>query len=93
MIDRRRFLVLAAAAVTAPAAIWLGADVLSAGGVGTAPPDEPPEGPSTAELLARTGANLVVPTGVFRTRYADDAPDDDTTWDLRRSRRRSRGSG
>ena len=86
MIDRRRFLVLAAAAVTAPAAIWLGADALSADRGTPAPPDEPPEGPSTEELLARTGTHLVVPTGVFRTRYVDDAPGDDTTWDLRGAR-------
>jgi hypothetical protein len=93
VIDRRRFLVIAGAAVAAPFVIWVGADALgdapeAPGAAGTTPraaPDLPPA-PSTRELLARTGESLVAPTGIFTTSYEQGAPPDDTTWDMRDAR-------
>ena len=79
---------LAGAALATPVAIWLGADALSDES-GTSPPPGPaplPVVPSTRELLARTGAHLVVPTGTFMTQYEQAAPPDDTTWDMRGAR-------
>jgi hypothetical protein len=94
VIDRRRFLLIAGAAVTAPAAVWLGAELIS----GDAPPAGRPSEPggigpgdyalgaSTADLLARTPPHLIVPTGTVTTSFEQPAPPDDTTWDLRRAR-------
>ena len=87
VIDRRRFLVIAGAALAAPVVLWVGADALS-----DEPRDRPgapagrPPVPSTRELLARTGESLVAPTGTFTTPYRQDAPPDDTTWDMRGAR-------
>jgi hypothetical protein len=86
-MDRRRFLLIAGAAVAAPVAVWAGAEALSdeTGAPPWAPAELPPA-PSTRELLARTGASLVVPTGTFTTEYEQPAPADDTTWDMRGAR-------
>ncbi len=89
MLDRRRFLMIAGAAVATPALVWLGVDVLSdEAGAPAARDGWPPHspGPSTRELLARTGSSLVVPTGIFTTPYEQAAPRDDTTWDMRGAR-------
>jgi hypothetical protein len=91
VLDRRRFLAIAGAALAAPVVVWLGADALlddagtRAGRPAGAPPRYPPA-PSARDLLARRGSSLVVPTGTFTTSYEQDAPADDTTWDLRGAR-------
>ena len=91
MLDRRRFLVIAGAAMAAPVVVWLGADALSDDAVPRTPtkadgwPRYSPA-PSASELLARTGASLVVPTGTYTASYEQDAPADGTTWDLRGAR-------
>ena len=81
--------------MAAPVAVWLGADALlgddgprsgaGAGATSTGWPRYSPA-PSARELLARTGSSLVVPTGTYTTSYEQDAPPDDTTWDLRGAR-------
>jgi hypothetical protein len=97
VIDRRQFLTIAGAAVAAPFAVWLGVDAL-ADDPGTAPRavasptggDLPAadyaRGAPTRDLLARTGASLVAPTGVFSTSFEEPRPREDTTWDMRGAR-------
>jgi hypothetical protein len=96
VLDRRRFLVIAGAAMAAPVVVWLGADALlgddgtpaGASPAGASPARWPRYSPAppASELLARRGASLVVPTGTYTTSYEQDAPADDTTWDLRGAR-------
>lgn len=101
MIDRRRFLTGAAAVVTAPLAVWLGAELAPGAGhrhitrlepIAAGAPDAdqlPPAyayGAPTSVLLARTGPYLVAPAGTFTTPYQDAAPLDGKTWDMRGAR-------
>ncbi|MGY1620125.1 hypothetical protein ACI797_25585 [Geodermatophilus sp. SYSU D00691] len=98
-MDRRRFLLLAGAAVVAPAAACSAPAVSatpsssptsSPGGSPTPAPAGPPPdytlGAPTSELLARTPPRLVTESGTFTESYEQPAPADDTTWDMRGAR-------